>query len=198
MVKGRALSELLRIAEAPLEEARLAGKASVLAGRRLGLMLRDLDAKPRQQRGSGTGRQGPTKSERSEVVRELGLSVTTAGTLTKLAMPRNDPLFQQYIQLRDKIPSIHGAAIYCSLKPGSKAGKNANGWEAARKRKRAGVKMASDPSLDEAYSLIVKALGHLDPLVRSGHGKRSRAISTAMDALYEAEDALKPFRGGYA
>lgn len=195
MMQGRAIADLLSRARAPFEEARLAGKASTVAARRLGRMIGELPGDPRYVNGN----KGPRKSERREVVEDLGLSYSsTARDLVRLSRIA-DPDFQRYIQGADKIPSVNGAIRACNPEPRHFRREHRDQWTAASRRRRVGVKTPINPSLDEAYSLIVNALGHLStkaPTLQGGN-KKLRAIADATEHLYAAEDILKPYRGGY-
>lgn len=190
MVKGRTLSEFLKQAKAPLEQARLAGRASVVAARRLGVLLSDLSPKIHKLPGR---RAGFSPSERGLVLRDLGLTVSMARDYLRLATV-NDPDFQRYIQQPGIVPSVNGALTACGTRPRHTSGRCQATWRAKRMR-RVGVKTPKNPSLDEAYSLIVKALGHLS--VEATNPKRRRDVGRAIDCLYAAEDFLQKYRGGY-
>jgi hypothetical protein len=74
-------------------------------------------------------------------------------------------------------------------------------WRSKRRR-RANVRTPANPSLDEGYSLLVRALGHFSGVIAElgapgMSGSKRRAISLAIDHCYAAEDLLKPLRGGY-
>lgn len=192
MRKARALADALAAMKAPLEEACLAGKASVLAARRLGLLLAGL---------SNVARGG--KSDRTLACEALGITPWQRADLVRLSRV-SDPDFQRYIQRKDKIPTLTGVFSACAPDYRPKHSRPRRGRSAhdfkTRRRKRAGVKSPANPSLDEGYSLIVRALGHLSAVAfvsGSGSNKRRTAISAAIDHLYAAEDLLKPYRGGY-
>lgn len=186
MLQGRLVAQAIKEAKEPFEDAWLAGKASVVAARRLGIVLSKLPSSP-QWTG---GREGSKSSVRHEVANELGLSLATRYQLARLArIP--DPDFQRYIQDRSRIPSLTGLLRrHAPTFRGS-----GRGGSAFTRRRRAGVVSPKNPSLDKAYSLIVLSLGHLGNI----HGGRARnqAISLAMRHLYEAEELLKPYRAGY-
>jgi hypothetical protein len=187
MVKGRLLALYLKEAKAPFEEARLAGKASVVAGRRLGRMLSELS---NQRRWTG---QRFEKSDRGQVLEELGISKRSATDIVRLSH-LDDADFQRYIQLLDRVPSVNGALIVCGM--GRSKGPRTDNYR-VRRRRAAGVKQPPNPSLDEAYSLIVRALGHLDGKRRGRSPRQTTAIGLAIDHLYDAEDALRPHLGNY-
>lgn len=197
MIKGRTLAQLLEQAKAPFDDARLAGKASTVAARRLGRMLGDL---PGERRFRGFGQ--PLPSERSELVRELGLSLTSKRNLIQLTRI-SDPDFQRYIQRTDIVPSMTGALMTChgftsSLSLGSKrrtTNRTSAGWRKQR-RLRAGVTKPTHPSFDEGYSLLVRSIGHLSNA--GAADKKKTATTAAIELLYQAEDLLRPFLGGYA
>lgn len=186
MVKGRLATELLRAAKRPFEEAHKAGKASTLAARKLGLIIANADSYRPKIPGF---RSGFAPSERGLLLKELGVDHATASRLRKLsAIP--DPAFQRYIQSRDKIPSIQGALVANRLETPPPA-------RQVRRRRARQVKPPTNPNLDEGYSLLLKALGHLDAMARGGNTKKITAISSAIDHIYAAEELLKPYRGGY-
>ncbi len=188
MLKAKMFASLLEDIRAPFDEARSAGKASVVAGRRLGRLLLGISS---DHRVSVTGR-----SERRQVQDSIGLGVNSAQSLMRLARA-DDGEFQRYIQSTDRIPSINGALIACHVEA-PHASTSPGAWTKARK-KRAGVRTPLVPSLEEGYSLIVRALGHLtDESVRTGANvKKRRDLAGAIDHLYAAEDLLKQYRGGY-
>lgn len=64
MVKGKTLASLLAQVKAPFEDARLAGKASVIAAKRLSRMLAELPSDHRPHRGRGA--QGTSQSRSPE------------------------------------------------------------------------------------------------------------------------------------
>ena len=196
MMQGRAIARLLREAKEPFEDAWLAGKASVVAARRLARLITAVSNKPQYL----TSCRGSIKSPRTELVEELGISVSTRRSLERLdRMP--DPDFQRYIQATEQIPSLNGACMAfrsgpaLSNDPKYRQRRTPKHWRAQIKA-RAGAKTPNSPSLDEAYSLIVKSLGHLAGCTNGGREKTS-AVREAMDHLYAAEDLLKPYRAGY-
>lgn len=196
MEQGRLVAEALSRARQPFEDCWLAGKASVLAARKLGMFLNEISG----ERTRAPGRHGGfLPSDRAMLRDELGLGQKTVRNLRRLAdVP--DPEFQRYIQLRDQIPSIHGALAACRIvrvyhANSGYVGRSAPDWRSSRRRK-IGVSSPANPSLDEAGSLIVKALGHLGA-VRGGSREQQRARSRAMDMLYQAHDEIRPFLGGY-
>ncbi len=194
MLKGAAVKTILEQARAPLDEARLAGKASVVAARRLGSMLGELDGRPVVLPQKGQGFVGSSISARCSAMEDVGIKRTLGYALIRLAKVA-DPEFQRYIQRKDGIPSVFGALAHTNIHANG-SGASSNFQE--RKRKRVGVKAPNNPSADEAYSLVVRALGHLSGLnQRGGSGPLLSAVRSAMESLYAAEDTLKPLRGGY-
>lgn len=189
-MKARAIKAVLEQAQAPFEETRLAGRASVVAARRLARMLSGLSSKPVV---SGPGG-GATPSPRGLVIRELGISDSHAESLGRLARA-DDAVLQRYIQNESIIPSITGALRACSVHVPSRIRPGGNDWRSKRRRV-VGIKTPPDPSLDEAYALIVQALGHLNG-VMPGPTRKARDRAAAIDHLYAAEDLLRPYRGGY-
>lgn len=191
MLQAKLIAELLESAKAPLEEARLAGKASVVAGRKVGRFLEQANPVPLKV----SGLQGSAPSDRGLLKVQLGLSDSQALKLRRLAQ-LEDPFFQSYIQLTDRIPSITGClTLFYAKQYPRNVGKTS--WREVRRR-RAGVKRPKNPSVEEAHSLVVRALGHLSSTFsQHGLGKAQRDISSAMDHLYAAEDLLKPHLGGY-
>jgi hypothetical protein len=204
MAKAKALASMLKTMGASLEEAYLASKASLLAAYRLAKMLAALSNETKPKPRADTGVFGSTKgsfagcypSERGRVIRELGLGHSTVENLLRLARVP-DPVFQRYIQKKDHILTINGALRACLDIPPSRESHKYEQVDWRRKRRvRAGVKTPAAPSLDEAYSLLVGAIGHLGGL-SGGSNKSVAARSLAMDLLYKAEDLLRPYRGGY-
>lgn len=187
--KAKAVQDALVAMRAPFEDAQRAGKASVLAARRLGIMLAEVPAEPQPR--VGVGGSGCAPSERRLFSAELGISATLCQSLVRLARVA-DPDFQRYIQRPGTIPTLNGALVNCGLRLRARTGYD---WQGLR-RKMVGAKTPKHPSLDEAYSHIVLAYGHLSGR-RGGSPKRQTAISTAMDHLFQAEELLKPYRGGY-
>ena len=184
-IYAETLRDALVRMKAPFDECWSAGKDSVCAARKLGRMLEDLPA-------HGPGSRAPGQiSPRYQAMSEVGISRGLGSDLRRLARCP-DPDFQRYIQSRDRVPSIGGALRACGKvsSPGGLA------WNSDRRR-RAGVRKTPNPSLDEAYSLIVRSLGHLSGVAGGGNSRRSVAIATAIDHLYSAEDLLKPYRAGY-
>lgn len=192
MVKGRALAEVLAGMKAPFEESWLAGKASVLAARKLALLLCELDSNNACLPGGGRN-----KSEFGLVCDELGIGTTLRSDLKRLSRAE-DSDFQRYIQKIDKIPTLYGALRYCAVSRHKGHDHRKRDYRST-KRARAGVVPPKNPSVDEAYSLIVRALGHLSGYGSSRRGaqKMKTAIAASMDHLYAAEDLIKPYRGGY-
>lgn len=196
MMKGRILSELLQKAKEPYEQAWAAGKASVLAGRRLGNILEEASPKPRKRLTAGSG---PGKSERHELRTSLGIGVTAGSQLVALArIP--DPDFQRFIQRKDKIPSVNGAFVHLGYLSHKRLAHDRRDKGAmAKRKKKLGLREVSNPSLDKAHTSILRALENLESLrTRGGPGSRGHAVNAAMNSLYVAEDALRPFLGGYA
>lgn len=193
MIKGRAAADLLAQVKAPFDECRLAGKASVVAARKLGKMLGNLDGNAQyvaKERGS-------KKSERWMVATNLGMGQETVVKVLRLARAE-DPEFQRYIQDESIIPSLHGALLRLKCIPEPKSVRSSS-WDRTR-RKKVGVKTPGNPSLDEGYSLIVRAIGHLsgsNTVGKSAGSKKRADVARAVDLLYAAEDLLKPYRGGY-
>lgn len=186
MEKSRIIADALERMKAPKEETRAAARACVVAGRRLGRMLSEISGDARDPHPT----RGAKPSLRTEVSNELGLSRITKSRLVRLAeVP--DPDFQRYLQDTD-IPSMTGCLVHFSLHTTSRHTK-----VASRRKKRAGVKNPANPSLDAAYSMIVKSLGHLDGIRLLGGKPRNRAVASAMNALYDAEDLLRPYCAGY-
>ncbi len=197
MLKGAALKTLLQQARAPLEEARLAGKASTVAARRLGALLGEIDGESKRMTKKGAqGFVTSVPSDRSRAMDDVGIKKTLGRSLVRLAGVA-DPEFQRYIQRTDLIPSVYGALSYANIRPIISG--TATNNPKARRRRRVGVKVPKNPSVDEAYSLIVRALGHLSGVDKGGPGTAHIGVAarSAMDNLYVAEDILKPFRGGY-
>lgn len=191
--RAKIIEEALTRMQAPFEDAQKAGKASVLAARRLGTMLAELPNKPVPAPAPGGRIGGAEPSQRHLLRAQLGISYTLGRSLIRLTLVA-DPDFQRYIQQPATIPSLNGALTACGLgriRP-SNGGKN---WSGNRRRMM-GARTPKHPSLDEAYSLIVRAYGHLGGL-RGGSQKRQTAVSAAMDHLFQAEELLKPYRGGY-
>lgn len=191
MVKSKAIRDVLEQVKAPWEQSWLAGKASVVSSRRLARMLSDLSSTA-----PSTGN-GAVKSERWVVGEELGISPSLMAALMRLSRVE-DAEFQRYIQSKDKIPSLYGALRACA--PGFRLSGSRS--RSRSRRVRVGVKSPANPSLDEAYSLIVRSLGHLSELSDVHNGpkggpKMLRAVGIAIDHLYAAEDLLKPYRAGY-
>jgi hypothetical protein len=186
------IKDALVRARQPYEDAWRAGKASVLASRKLGALLTELSPESRGRPGQLGGSR---LSERGAVRKELGLVYTVASNIIRLAaIP--DPEFQRYIQSTGRIPSVPGALTNCRVVTRTRpAPGNSGGWHHAR-RKKLGVKSPANPSLDEAGSLIVKALGHLGTNRPAGV-KQATARSHAMDLLYQAHDLIRPYLGGY-
>lgn len=189
MLEGHAIERLLTSMRAPLEETRKAGKASVLAARRLGKLL---SAIPNET--TSLGRRGRTKSERRLIADQLELGKHMVRHIIRLSTI-DDAEFQRYIQDQSVVPSISGALFRCGIKSADPPREHGGSWNMKRRR-RAGVKHVQNPSLDEAYSLIVRALGHLTD-INSGGQRKGPAIALAIDRLYKAEDALRPYKGGY-
>lgn len=193
MLQAKAIAEILESAKAPFEEARLAGKASVIAGRKVGRFLEEADPKPMYVRGQG-GR-GSRKSERGLLLAELGIGHAVSQNLRRLAR-LEDGHFQRYIQLTDRIPSIHGCLV--STYPRNYRKYEGQGdWRRVRRRS-VGVKSPRNASLEEGHSLVIRALGHVSESIRKeAPGKVQQDISAAIDHLYAAEDLLRPHLGGY-
>lgn len=191
MVEGRLIAQALVAARKSLKDARLAGKASVLGARKVGKLLLDQPNDPISLVREEIRRPGRPPSMRTLLARELEISRTTVRKLCGVASVA-DPDFQRYIQREDIIPSVNGLLSVHSLI--HKKTINSS-YQNARRRK-VGVKTPSHPSLDEAHSLIVRALGHLGGL--NGNGTKVMiARGLAMENLYAAEEQLKPFTSGY-
>ena len=189
MEKSRIIAAALEQMRAPKEETRAAAKACVVAGRRLGRLLSEISGEARDFH----PKHGAKPSLRTEVANELGLARITKSRLVRLAAVP-DPDFQRYLQDAD-IPTMSGCLVHFSLHSGRS--RHPEGGVKSKRKKRAGVKTPANPSLDAAYSMIVKSLGHLDGIRLSGGKPRNRAVASAMNALYEAEDLLRPYRAGY-
>lgn len=189
MVQGSALVDLLTQARAPFDEARMAGKASTLAARRLGKLLSQISSKAKYGNSEGAN-----PSDRRIAAERIGIAKPLLRNLVLLARVK-DADFQRYIQRSDTIPTLTGAlGVFYPKRTESVSGRH---LRSKKRRLKAGVKPAAHPSLDESYSLIVRSLGHLCEINHSGQSMRSRAIVRAMEHLYAAEDLLKPYRGGY-
>lgn len=191
MAQTNALKTVFEQMRMPLEDARLAGKASVLAARRLGSLLEALSPKAR--------RGGP--SDRGLAIRDLGIRSATAASVRRLSRVP-DPDFQRYIQRADLIPTVTGALVDAgdsrAVAHDQRGRKGTGSYWTEKKRRRIGVKSPSNPSLDEAYSLLIKLLGHLCEVSgKPGNTKRRAALLAAVDLGYQMEDLLKPYRAGY-
>lgn len=194
MAKGKAVAAILEQMRAPFEETRLAGKASVVAARRLGRMLAGLS--PNATLIGGTKPPTWLRSERRTAIEACGMSRNLAPYLLRLASI-DDASFQRYIQRTDVIPSLHGALDSVGVNRRRDLDDEFRRRNRTRLRTKVGVKRPSVPSLDEAHSLILKALGHLD---EPAHGKSNSARADIREAtrhLYAAEDLLKKYVGGY-
>jgi len=140
------------------------------------------------------GGAGSLPGDRTMLCRELGITDDTMRRLVRIGRVV-DPDFQRYIQREDVVPSLGGALVACHVER-PREGRNAG--PRAHRRRRAGVKTPANPSFDEAHSLIVRALGHLGGVRTERGTKYKLAVSQSMDLLYQAEDILRPFKGGYA
>lgn len=192
MLQTSVIRDALKKMGSCLEESRQAGKTSVLAARRLGILLLELSNETKT--GFGWGSQ---MSPRGLLCKELGLQGSLRSNV--LAIGRgSDPDFQRYIQRSDLVPSVNGAATACrGLRPSQEPLK-VKARTLRRRRRGLKVKAPLAPSVDKSYSAIIDAIRNLDALIGSGRpGQRGVAIKVALAALYEAEDALKPFLGGY-
>lgn len=194
MLKARTISDLLTQMNAPFDQAREAGKASVVAAHRLGRLLEELPSRNTSRKGLKRG--GTLPSDRRLAIQQIGINLNVAKNLVRLA--RTDgSAFQRYIQQEDIIPSLNGALRVCVPETARKTPTKGGQWH-IRRRAKAGVKTPANPSLDEGHSLIVRALGHLASNVsKVGTPRRNHDISMAIDHLYAAEELLKPYRGGY-
>lgn len=191
MLYARTASELFARMKLSLDEKWAAGKAATVAARKLGRFLAELS---NRQRGRGTGL-GTFPSERTQVARRLGIDATTTRSLVRLAeVP--DPDFQRYIQDRSRVPSLNGALTRCTHRALSGKPGGSSAWQTKRRR-RVGVQEPANPSIDEGYSLIVRALGHLSAATQQGTIVKRRDLGKAIDYLYAAEDLVKPYRAGY-
>lgn len=190
MLQAKAIAELLESAKAPFDEARLAGKASVISARKVGRFIEQANPK-----GRGLGRGGgTTRSERGLLLDQLGIATTQGANLRRLARVA-EPDFQRYIQLTDRVPSVNGclASTYPDI-----TRRRSMGSSRTIQRRRAGVKEPRNPSLDEAYGCVVRALGHASAMaVKASGNEVRRDVSSAMEHLYAAEDLLRPHLGGY-
>lgn len=189
MMKARVIATALKEVGARNDQVFLAAKASLLAARKLGRMLDELSSVPY------THRPGPGRpvSQKTAVVRHLGIGELRARDLVRVARLL-DADFQRYIQTTGRPPTVNGALTACGVKePGAK-GRRQSDWRRKRRNK-AGVRTPANPSFDEGYSLVVRAIGHLSS-AKVGPAVQ-RDISRSIDQLYEVEDRLRPYRGGY-